>query len=108
MLSTSELELEKVEGVYVGGVPENGAAYAAGIKEGDVITIEPGIYIPQEKLGIRIEDNYWIVKGGAVCLSDNLPKEASKIESLVQQKFNDDDSDSGSLAFPADESEEMN
>jgi Do/DeqQ family serine protease len=32
-----ELELDKVEGVYVGGVPENGAAYAAGIKEGDVI-----------------------------------------------------------------------
>jgi Do/DeqQ family serine protease len=32
-----ELELEKVEGVYVGRVPENGAAKEAGIKEGDVI-----------------------------------------------------------------------
>ena len=32
-----ELELENVEGVYVGGVPENGAAYEAGIKTDDVI-----------------------------------------------------------------------
>ena len=32
-----ELELEKVEGVYIGRVPENGAAKYAGIKEGDVI-----------------------------------------------------------------------
>ncbi len=32
-----ELKLDKVEGVYIGGVPENGAAKQAGIKEGDVI-----------------------------------------------------------------------
>jgi S1-C subfamily serine protease len=32
-----ELGLDKVEGVYIGGVPENGAAHSAGIKEGDVI-----------------------------------------------------------------------
>jgi len=32
-----KLKLEKVEGIYVGGVPENGAARNAGIKEGDVI-----------------------------------------------------------------------
>jgi Do/DeqQ family serine protease len=32
-----ELKLEKVEGVYIAGVPENGAAKQAGIKEGDVI-----------------------------------------------------------------------
>lgn len=32
-----ELNLDKVEGVYIGGVPENGAAKQAGIKEGDVI-----------------------------------------------------------------------
>jgi len=32
-----ELKLDKVEGVYIGGVPENGAAKQAGIREGDVI-----------------------------------------------------------------------
>ena len=40
------------------------------LQAGDVITIEPGIYIPEEKIGIRIEDNYWIVDGGSVCLSE--------------------------------------
>lgn len=32
------------------------------LQEGDVFTIEPGIYIPEEGIGIRIEDNYWMVK----------------------------------------------
>ncbi len=31
------------------------------LAEGDVITIEPGIYIPEEGIGIRIEDNFWIL-----------------------------------------------
>lgn len=54
------------------------------LKEGDVITIEPGVYIPQEGIGIRIEDNYWIVKNGAVCLSESLPKKASEIEEFME------------------------
>ncbi len=59
------------------------------LKENDVITIEPGIYIPEEKLGIRIEDDYWIVKNGAVCLSEHLPKKPEHIEELVRQKLRD-------------------
>jgi Xaa-Pro aminopeptidase len=55
------------------------------LQEGDVITIEPGIYIPEESLGVRIEDNYWIVKEGAVCLSEDLPKEPEDIEEMVQE-----------------------
>lgn len=57
------------------------------LQEGDVITIEPGIYIPQEQIGIRIEDNYWIVRDGVVCLSEDLPKKADDIEKMVQQNF---------------------
>lgn len=56
------------------------------LQEGDVITIEPGIYIPEESVGIRIEDNYWIVKGGAVCLSEDLHKDIHTIEKVVQEK----------------------
>ena len=52
--------------------------------EGDVITIEPGIYIPDEGIGIRIEDNYWIKKDHAICLSDMIPKEISEIESFMK------------------------
>jgi Xaa-Pro aminopeptidase len=55
------------------------------LQEGDVITIEPGIYIPQEGIGIRIEDDYWIVKDGAVCLSEDIPKSIKEIESLVKK-----------------------
>lgn len=57
------------------------------LQEDDVITIEPGIYIPQEGIGIRIEDNYWIVPGGAVCLSDEIPKSLEEIQNLVKQEF---------------------
>ena len=55
------------------------------LEEGDVITIEPGIYIRQEGIGIRIEDDYWIVKDGAVCLSEDIPKSIKDIESLVKK-----------------------
>jgi Xaa-Pro aminopeptidase len=55
------------------------------LEEGDVITIEPGVYIPQERIGIRIEDDYWIVKDGAVCLSEDIPKSIKEIESLVKK-----------------------
>lgn len=61
--------------------------YSVSLQEGDVITIEPGIYIPEEGIGIRIEDNYWVVKDGVECLSENLPKSAEEIELMVQQSF---------------------
>lgn len=50
------------------------------LQEGDVITIEPGIYIPQESLGIRIEDMYWIVEDGSVCLTEDIPKTIQDLE----------------------------
>lgn len=55
------------------------------LQDGDIFTIEPGIYIPEENIGIRIEDNYWMVKDGLVCLSEALPKKAEDIEAFMQQ-----------------------
>lgn len=58
------------------------------LAEGDVITIEPGIYIPEEGIGIRIEDNYWILADAeAMCMSEDIPKDADLIEEMVQQNF---------------------
>ncbi len=57
--------------------------YANPLEPGDVITIEPGIYISQENIGVRIEDNYWIVEDGVVCLSEHLPKSVDEIEKLM-------------------------
>lgn len=51
----------------------------------DVITIEPGIYIAAEGLGVRIEDDYVIVEDGCVCLSANLPKQPEEIEALMNR-----------------------
>ena len=65
--------------------------YNEPLKEGDVITIEPGIYIPEEGIGIRIEDNYWLIKDGILCLSQDLPKDPHLIEELMAQSGHNED-----------------
>lgn len=49
--------------------------YTEPLREGTVLTVEPGIYIPEENLGIRIEDNVVIEKDGPRVLSQLLPRE---------------------------------
>ena len=65
-------------------------AYDQPLQPGDVITIEPGIYLPEESIGVRIEDDYWIVEDGVVCLSEEIPKDADQVESLVRESIADD------------------
>jgi Xaa-Pro aminopeptidase len=48
-----------------------------------VITVEPGIYIPEEQIGIRIEDDVLVTPTGYRVLS-TFPKEISEIEALVK------------------------
>ncbi|MGW8121048.1 aminopeptidase P N-terminal domain-containing protein [Roseivirga echinicomitans] len=52
-------------------------------KEGMVFTVEPGIYIPEEGLGIRLEDDEVITKDGTFNLMCNIPIEADEIESIM-------------------------
>lgn len=54
------------------------------IKAGMLFTIEPGIYIEEEHMGIRIEDNYWITKNGNKDLMKNIPKTVEEIETLMK------------------------
>lgn len=54
------------------------------IKAGMVFTIEPGIYIEEEKIGIRIENNFWITRNGNKDLMKNIPITAEDIESLMK------------------------
>ncbi len=57
------------------------------IKENMVFTCEPGIYIPEEGLGIRIEDDLVIQKTGEPFnLMKNIPIEVDEIETLMNQK----------------------
>jgi Xaa-Pro aminopeptidase len=58
------------------------------IPRGAVFTVEPGIYIPEEKLGIRIEDIVWVSPdGNLVNLTASLPHSAEDIESAMAGKF---------------------
>ncbi len=56
------------------------------IQEGMVFTIEPGIYIQEEKMGIRIENNYWVTKTGNVDLFKNIAITTEEIELLMKKK----------------------
>ncbi len=54
---------------------------SAPLAPGMVFTIEPGIYIPEEKIGIRIEDTFYVdASGKLVCLSCAIPKRAEEVE----------------------------
>lgn len=53
------------------------------MKAGMVFTCEPGIYIPEEGLGIRLENNILITETGNDDLMKNIPLEADEIESLM-------------------------
>jgi Xaa-Pro aminopeptidase len=50
---------------------------------GMVVTIEPGIYIPEENLGVRIEDDFLITETGAKFLSEKLPRDPDTIEKIM-------------------------
>ena len=55
----------------------------APLEAGMVITIEPGIYIPEERFGVRIEDVVLVTANGSKVLSAALPKEPDEIEKAV-------------------------
>lgn len=53
------------------------------LEPGCVITIEPGIYLPDERLGIRIEDDILVTPDGHENLSAAIPRDATDIEAMV-------------------------
>ncbi len=57
--------------------------YNLKLEEGMVITIEPGLYIKEEKIGVRIEDDILITKDGYKNLSENIIKEVKDIEEYM-------------------------
>ena len=74
-------------GHYVGLNVHDPGDYSLALAPGMVFTIEPGIYIPEEKLGVRIEDMFYVdTEGKLVRLTDSLPQSADEIEALMAQK----------------------
>jgi Xaa-Pro aminopeptidase len=58
----------------------------APIKAGMLFTIEPGIYIEEEQMGVRIENNFWITKTGNKDLMKNIPITVEDIEALMKNR----------------------
>ncbi len=54
------------------------------LEQGAVVTIEPGIYIPDEKIGVRIEDDVLVTKTGSKNLSAGIPKSVSDVEEAME------------------------
>lgn len=71
-------------GHFVGLDVHDVGDYKQPLAIGDIITIEPGIYLSDECLGVRIEDVYWIVKDGTVCLTDSVPKKVEEVEDFMK------------------------
>ena len=57
--------------------------YNMPLQPGMVVTMEPGIYIPEEKIGVRIEDDILITQDGNELLSRRLPRAVEEIEKLM-------------------------
>jgi Xaa-Pro aminopeptidase len=55
----------------------------ATLEPGMVMTIEPGIYIPDEKIGVRIEDMILVTPEGAELLTQRLPRDPAEIENAM-------------------------
>ncbi len=54
------------------------------VKEGMLFTVEPGIYIEEEQMGIRIENNIWLTKRGHIDLFKGIPITVEEIEAAMK------------------------
>ncbi len=71
-------------GHFLGLEAHDSGGEAPELEPGMVITNEPGIYIPQEGLGVRIENDFLVTADGAENLSGRLPTAADEIEALMK------------------------
>ena len=55
------------------------------VKEGMLFTIEPGIYIEEEQMGIRIENNFWLTRTGNIDLFKGIPITVEEIEAAMNR-----------------------
>jgi Xaa-Pro aminopeptidase len=60
--------------------------YRMPLEPGMVLTIEPGIYIPEENLGVRIEDDVLVTESGSEVLSAAAPRTAEEVELLMRER----------------------
>ncbi|MFI3251754.1 MAG: Xaa-Pro aminopeptidase [bacterium] len=67
------------------GLDTHDVAVVQPLEAGNIITVEPGIYIEEEKIGIRIEDDILITNGKAINLSEGIIKSVEEIEKFMSK-----------------------
>jgi len=72
-------------GHHIGLNVHDPGEYCRPLQPGMVVTMEPGIYIPEENLGVRIEDDVLITENGRKLLSERLPRDPAEIEKIMAQ-----------------------
>jgi len=72
-------------GHFVGLDVHDAGNYDLPLEAGVVITVEPGIYIPDEGIGIRIEDDVLVTRDGPVLLSGHIPRTVEEIERTMAE-----------------------
>jgi Xaa-Pro aminopeptidase len=70
-------------GHHIGLNVHDPGEYCVPLQPGMVVTVEPGIYIPEENLGVRIEDDVLITESGYKLLSERLPRGPAEIEKIM-------------------------
>ena len=73
-------------GHFVGLDVHDPGAYQEPLQAGMVITLEPGIYIPEKGIGVRIEDDVLVTETGARYMSDGVPREPDEVERWMAGK----------------------
>ena len=74
-------------GHYVGLQVHDANDYDQPLGPGSVFTIEPGIYIPEEKIGVRIEDTFYVdANGKLINFDEGLPSKAEDVEKMMSGK----------------------
>jgi Xaa-Pro aminopeptidase len=68
---------------HVGLDVHDATDFSQPLAENNVITVEPGIYIPEENIGVRIEDMVLVTKDGARLLSGALPRDPDEIDKAL-------------------------
>lgn len=63
---------------------DTGWDWRAPLQAGQALTIEPGLYVVSEGLGLRVEDDFWVSEAGLECLSCAVPRHPEEIEALME------------------------
>ncbi len=70
---------------WLGLLVHDTGSFRGKLEPGMVLTVEPGIYIPEENLGVRIEDVVVVTKKGAELLTARLPRSVKELEAALRR-----------------------